>query len=439
MINLKDYRENPQKYIQGARDKGHTIDWESFDALDTEVRKLKYQIDELNAQRNTLSKQIQTMEKGGEEFLKTVKTVKTVKSAWEHLDKEYEQKYQDFYDILLSIPSPASSDVPVGTEEDNQVIKLVGEKQTFDFDPKPHREILEAKGYLDQERAVKISGSRFVIVKGKLAELQLALTQRVTQKLVKKWFELTIVPQLVREEAMMTTGFLPNEATNLYRVNPQLSTYSEFSEGPENKYKLPWEEDNLRLVWTSEVPLIGQHMNETFEAAELPKRYVWYSSCYRREAWTYGKDTKGLIRLHQFEKVEMVSFVKAEDAEKEHEMLFAIENEIFEDLWLHYQQILIASWDLGAPAAKKYDIEARFPGLSKYVEVTSTSNTTDYQTRRGGIKVKDENKKTFAFSLNGTAVALGRALACIVEQYQTAEGDIVVPEVLRKWMNGDKI
>jgi seryl-tRNA synthetase len=175
-------------------------------------------------------------------------------------------------------------------------------------------------------------------------------------------------------------------------------------------------------------------MNETLDVDTLPLRYVGYSSCYRRESGTYGKDTKGLIRLHQFEKVEMVTFVKPEDAEKEHELLFAIENEIFQELGLHYQQILIATGDLGAPAAKKYDIEAWFAGMDKYIEVTSTSNTTDFQTRRGNIKVKDGKDKYYAYSLNGTAVAMSRALACIVETYQTAEGEIRVPDCLVKYM-----
>lgn len=442
MIDLKDYRENPEKYIKGAADKGHTIDWKLFDSLDSEVRGLKFAVDELNGKRNELSKSIQSLDKSGDEFKSVVTQVQAMK--WELAEKEaaYEKAYTQFQAMLLSIPSPAFADVPVGTEHDNQVIKKIGEQASFDFEPKTHWELLEAKGYLDQDRAVKLSGSRFQIVRWWLAELQFALMQWASQKLIKKWFQLTLVPQLVREDAMRTTWFLPNDATNLYRVNPKLPHPNPLLEGKGDQIvsqDLPWEEDDLWLIGTAEVPLVGQHAGETFDVDQLPMRYCGFSSCYRREAGTYGKDTKGLIRLHQFEKVEMVSFVKPQDAEKEHELLFAIENEIFTELGLHYQQILIASGDLGSPAAKKYDIEAWFPGIGAYKEVTSTSNTTDYQTRRGNIKVKDGAEKYYAFSLNGTAVALWRALACIVETYQTAEGDIVVPEVLRPWMTKETI
>lgn len=328
------------------------------------------------------------------------------------------------------------------------------------------------------------------------------------------------MPQLVKEDAMYITGFLPNDAMNLYRVNPasghekQKERVDKFSQivkkmddvfrsdvrnkslqdlvdadndfassdlkrwfdkynndflsenesstdplpldqctynllqawhsNSQNEYahrmiNTPREEDDLWLIGTSEVPLVAQHMNEILDVSELPLRYCGFSSCYRREAGTYGKDTKGLIRVHQFEKVEMVSFCKPEDSVREHEHLREVEEEIFTELGIHFQRLLICSGDLGAPAAKKYDLEAWFPGMGVYKEVTSTSNTTDFQTRRGNIKFKDGERKEFVHSLNGTALALGRALAAIVETYQTKEGDIVVPEVLRKRMGEEKI
>lgn len=423
MIDLKDYRKNKVKYQQGATDKWHTIDWSAFDILDDDLRKAKFALDEANANRNELTKQIQVLQKSGGDFKAVIAQVQALKETIAILEVDFKSKDQAFTDIVLTVPSPALPEVPVGSEHDNQVIKYMGDKAAFDFEPKPHWEILEAKWRLDQERAVKLSGSRFQIMRGPLAELQLAISAWATQKLIKKWFDLTLIPQLVKWDALYGTGYLPNDSTNLYRVNPKTDTD-----------QTHWEEDDLRLIGTAEVALVSQHMNETLSVDELPLRYVWYSSCYRREAGTYGKDTKGLIRLHQFEKVEMVSFVKPEDAEKEHELLFAIENEIFTELGLHYQQILIATGDLGAPAAKKYDLEAWFPWLEKYVEVTSTSNTTDFQTRRWNIKVKDGKQKYYAFSLNGTAVALSRALACIVETYQTADGNIRVPPCLIPFM-----
>lgn len=423
MINLKDYRQNPAKYHKGAKDKWSTIDREQFDLLDKQTRDAKFALDEANATRNELTKQIQELQQSWGDFKSVIAQVQTLKEKITALEEVYKTNEEQFTAMVLMIPSPALDEVPIWTEHDNVIIKHIGEKPTFDFEPKTHYELLEAKGWLDQERAVKLSGSRFQIMRWPLAELQLALTSRATQKLIKKGFELTLIPQLVKDPALMTTWFLPNDSTNVYRVNPKTDSEQQSRE-----------EDDLWLIGTAEVALVSQHMNETLDVDTLPLRYVGYSSCYRRESGTYGKDTKGLIRLHQFEKVEMVTFVKPEDAEKEHELLFAIENEIFQELGLHYQQILIATGDLGAPAAKKYDIEAWFAGMDKYIEVTSTSNTTDFQTRRGNIKVKDGKDKYYAYSLNGTAVAMSRALACIVETYQTAEGEIRVPDCLVKYM-----
>lgn len=419
MIDIKDYRKNPEKYHKGAKDKGSLIDRSQFELLDVQTRDAKFSLDESNAKRNALTKQIQELQKSGGDFTSVIAEVQTLKQIITRLEEDYKHYEEQFTSMLLSIPSPALEDVPVWTEHDNVVMKYIGQKPSFDFEPKTHYELLEAKGWLDQERAVKLSGSRFQIMRGPLAELQLALTNRATQKLIKKWFELTLIPQLVKDDALITTWFLPNDSTNVYRVNPKTEINQTIRE-----------EDDLWLIGTAEVALVSQHMNETLDADSLPRRYVGYSSCFRRESGTYGKDTKWLIRLHQFEKVEMVTFVKPEDAAKEHEMLFAIENEIFQELGLHYQQILIATGDLGAPAAKKYDIEAWFAGMDKYIEVTSTSNTTDFQTRRWNIKIKNGKEKYYAYSLNGTAVAMSRALACIVETYQTAEGDIRVPDCL---------
>lgn len=429
MIDLKDYRKNPTKYHTWAINKWTEIDWELFDQLDEQVKELKLSLEEMLAQRNTLSAKVQKAQKAWEDFQGFINEVKELKWSIQATQDVLDEKTAEFKAILLRIPSPAFDEVPIGkSDEENIILETVGTIPTFDFTPKTHWELLEAKGYLDQERAVKLSWSRFQIMKWGLAELQLALTQRVIQKLIAKWFELAIVPQLVKEDALMTTGYLPNDSTNLYRVNPKTGTEQEERE-----------EDDLRLIWTAEVPLIGQHQWEVFDATDLPRRYVWYSSCFRREAWTYGKDTKWLIRLHQFEKVEMVSFVNPKDALKEHEMLREIEEEIFSDLWIPFNRIDICTGDLGAPAAKKYDLEAWFPWLDAFKEVTSTSNTTDFQTRRGNIKVKNGTEKYFAHSLNGTAVALWRALAAIVENYQTAEGDIRIPEVLQPLMNNKDV
>lgn len=426
MIDLKDYRTNPQKYIQGAEKKRVAVDRERFNVLDEQLREARQEIDEANGKRNYLSSQIDQIKRSWGDVTTIVEQVKEIKSSLQQLEEKFSWLEDEFKTILYTIPNPPLEDVPVGASEaENVVADYIGKKPEFDFEPKPHREILEAKGYTDQERAVKLSGSRFQIARAEFAKLEFALINRLIDKLSGKWFQFTLVPHLVKEDALFTTGFLPNEATNLYRVNPKSTA--------EQKER---EEDDLRLIGTAEVALVSQHMNETFDASELPLRYFGFSFCFRREAGTYGKDTKGLIRVHQFEKVEMVSFVKPEDSLKEHEYLREIEEEIFTDLGIHFQRIHICTGDTGWPAAKKYDLEARFPGIWAYKEVTSTSNTTDFQTRRGWIKFKDGDRKDFAHSLNGTAAALGRCLAAIVETYQTKEGNIRIPDVLKKYMGG---
>ncbi len=473
MIDLKDFRKDNEKYRVGAEQKWVSIDWDTFIATDEKVRHLQVEMDALKAKKNELSAQVWKMiDKSSEEFKGIVSQVWEVKKSLADLEESYLHEYSIFENILHKIPSPAISysweKLIVGTsDEQNQVLPLwddswfIGEKPDFWFTPKPHREILEAKWLIDQERAVKLSWARFQIMRGQFAQLQFALMQRVSNKLINKWFELTLVPQMVKEEALFATWYLPNDSKNLYKVNPEIkmkdevveaidiiNKMDEFQDSQEkNKIleslwtfllKNDWEHDDLRLIGTAEVPLIAQHANEIFDTDHLPLRYVGFSSCYRREAGTYGKDTKWLIRLHQFEKIEMVSFVRPEDSEKEHIMLRKIEEEIFSDLWIPFQRINICTWDLGAPAAKKYDLEAWFPGINMYKEVTSTSNTTDYQTRRANIKFKDDKSKQFVHSLNGTAVALWRALAAIVENYQTEEWDVLVPEVLKSFVNFEK-
>lgn len=424
MIDLKDLRTNIDKYKKWATDKWVHIDRDRFVAIDEEVREYKSQLDQLNAERNISTASIEKAKRAGEDMSEVIASVKKLKVAIADMEEKLSMVTREWQTLLYMIPSPAFDDVIVwSSDEENEVDAYIWKKKEFDFEPKPHREILENKWYLDQERAVKLSWSRFQILRWNMVKLQFALINRLLNKLAAKWFEQTLIPQLVKEDALFTTGFLPNESSNLYRVNPKTDTE-----------QTEWEEDDLWLIGTAEVALVSQHMNEVFLEEQLPKRYVGFSSCYRREAGTYGKDTKGLIRLHQFDKVEMVSFVDPEHSQKEHEFLREIEEEIFSDLWLHFQRINICTWDLGAPAAKKYDLEAWFPGIWSYKEVTSTSNTTDFQTRRGNIKMKKDGKKTYVHSLNGTAVALWRCLWAIVETYQTKEWDIRIPDVLQPFM-----
>jgi seryl-tRNA synthetase len=262
------------------------------------------------------------------------------------------------------------------------------------------------------ERGARTSGSRFAYLKGDLVFLQFALVQFALGKLASKGFRPVVVPVLVRDEAMYGTGFFPTDMQQVYRV----------------------EADGLNLVGTSEVPLAALHMDEILDEADLPVRYVGYSSCFRREAGAAGKDTRGIFRVHQFDKVEMFSFCAPDKSREEHDFMRSIEEELLQDLVLPYRAVNIAAGDLGAPAAKKYDLEAWLPTQGRYREVTSCSNCTDYQARRLKVRAKGDKSPYLVHTLNGTVVALGRTMIAIMENYQTEDGTVRVPAVLRPFM-----
>ncbi len=418
MIDLKDLRNNTQKYIEGAKAKNSTIDFDLILNLDKKVRKLKWELQEKLTERNKATTAIQSKMKNGENADKEKKAVKELKEIISKIQWELTETERKFNELVISIPNPCAPEVPLWKDDnENQVIFTWWEKPEFDFKPLPHREILEKRWMLDSERATKISGSRFVFIRDQLVLLEMALMQFVFQKLYKKGFRPTMGPNLVKENAMYGSWFFPADKNEVYHVNPG--------------------DDDLYLIGTSEVTSVCQHMNENIDINDLPLRYVAYSPCFRREAGSYGKDLKGFIRLHQFNKVEMVSFVKPEDSYKEHDFLVSIEEEIYQELGIPYQKMLICSGDLGAPASKKYDLEGWFPGIWKYKELTSTSNTTDYQARRINCKMVNGREKNFLHILNGTGTS-DRPVAAIVENYQTKDMRIKVPEVLQVFMGGIK-
>ncbi|MBU1682926.1 serine--tRNA ligase, partial [Patescibacteria group bacterium] len=269
---------------------------------------------------------------------------------------------------------------------------------------------------IDMEAGARTSGSRFYFLKNELVLLEFALFNWLLAKYTKKRFTPVTVPMLVKEEMMYATGFFPAEKNEIYHVNPG--------------------EDDLYLVGTSEVPLAGLHMGTPVKMDELPKRYIGYSSCFRREAGSYGKDTRGILRVHQFDKMEMFSFCHPDKSWEEHELLLSIEEEILSELGLPYQVMNICGGDLGAPAAKKYDLEVWVPTQNKYRELTSCSNCTDFQARRGGIKFKDETGTHFMHTLNGTALSSARTLIAILENFQQKDGSVKIPEVLHPYLPG---
>ncbi len=307
------------------------------------------------------------------------------------------------------VPNLPHPDAPDGQEGDGEVLRTFGRRPAFDGEPRDHVELLEAGGALDLERAAKVSGSRFAYLKAEGALLEFALVRYAIDVAGRHGHVPVIPPVLVREEAMYGTGFLPTDEQQLFRTR----------------------DDDFYLIGTSEVPLAGMHLDEVLNPAELPLRYAGYSPCFRREAGAHGKDTRGILRVHQFEKVELFSFVHPDASDAEHERILAIEEEIFAGLEIHARIVDIPVGDLGASAARKYDIEAWLPGQQAYREVTSCSNTTDYQARRLRTRIRvDGGDNLLVHTLNGTALAVQRAMIALVEQHQRADGSVVVPPAL---------
>ena len=325
-------------------------------------------------------------------------------------DDELEQE-------LLQVPNLADPTAPDGGEDDSVVLHHTGEPRQFAFPPRDHLDLGTTLDMIDMERGGKVAGTRFAYLKGDLVLLQFALVQFALQKLMTKGFRPVVPPVLVRDEAMFGTGFFPTDMQQVYRL----------------------EADALNLVGTSEVPLAALHMDEILNEADLPVRYVGYSSCFRREAGAAGKDTRGIFRVHQFDKVEMFSFCHPDRSLEEHDFMRGVEEEVLQDLGLPYRAVNIAAGDLGASAAKKYDLEAWIPTQERYREVTSCSNCTDYQARRLRCRAKGkEGGPYLVHTLNGTVVAVGRTIIAIMENYQTADGLIEVPAVLRPFLPAGK-
>ena len=330
-----------------------------------------------------------------------------LKQATADLESELDAAMRAFDDAIVGIPNLPHPDAPPGQEGDGVVVRTVGDMPSFDFDPKDHVDLLRDAGALDMERAAKVSGARFAYLLGDAVRLEFGLVQYAMDLAARHGHVPVMVPTLVRREAMYGTGFLPTDESQIFRTDDR---------------------DDLYLIGTAEVPLAGMHLDEIVDP---PIRYVGYSPCYRREAGTYGKDTRGILRVHQFEKVELFSFVTPEDSDAEHDRLLAIEEEVFTGLGLHYQVVDIPVGDLGASAARKFDIEAWMPGQQAYREVTSTSNTTDYQARRLACRYRTEDGPTaLVHTLNGTALAVQRAMIAVVETHQRADGSVALPEAL---------
>jgi seryl-tRNA synthetase len=416
MIDVSVLRERPEDLKLAMSRRGVTLDVDELGALDRERRRVRTEAEEMRSRQKEIGKSIARLT--GDERDAAIAEAGDLSDRYEARLAEADVLDDGFRKVWVTIPNIADRTAADGlTEEDAVEIKRWGDPTVFDFDFRDHVELGEALGIIDVERAAKVSGTRFGFVAGNLALLEFALVRWTMDMLIPHGFVPMLPPVLVREEALFGTGFLPGDRDQVYAMA----------------------DDDLYLVGTSEVALAAYRADEILDADDLPLRYAGFSTCFRREAGTYGKDTRGIFRVHQFDKVEMFSFVEPERSGEEHDFLLAREEEIVQALGLPYRVVNVAAGDLGASAAKKYDIEAWYPSQNRYREITSTSNTTDFQARRLRIRVKGEHGNRLVHTLNGTAVAVGRTLIAIMENYQTADGTIVVPEVLRPYAGFDEI
>ena len=399
MIDLRAARADADAYRAALARKGAAGVFDELLAADVRKRELQTQVEELRAQTKLK----------GKPTPEQLEELKAVKERLQPLEAELSSAEEGVRALLDRVPNPPAENTPDGdSEEDAVTVKQVGDPPVFDFEPRDHLELSAAHGWIDVERGSKVSGSRFVYRVGDVALLELALYRWALDRIVQKGHVPVLPPVLVRDEAMYGTGFFPSDKGDYYAVP----------------------EDDLYLVGTSEVPAAAFHGGEILDG--LPLRYVAFSTCFRREAGAAGKDTRGMFRVHQFDKVEMFVFCEPDRSRDEHERLLAIEEELVQELELPYRVLNIAAGDLGASAAKKYDIEAWFPGQSRYREITSTSNTTDFQSRRLDIRHRREAKLEHVHTLNGTAVT-ARAMIAILENFQGEDGSITVPQPLHEF------
>lgn len=407
MIDIRLIETKPEEVRTLLKKKGVDAPIEEILKLNQERKELIKEVDSLRHLQNVTSKEIQKNPTNKEALIAKIREIVPRLRELEGRLKEVEASLNK---LILSLPNLPHESVPEGKDETGNIpIKYSGNIPQFDFTPKDHLELGESLDLIDVKRAGKVSGSRFYYLKRELVILEYALVQFVTNLLMEKGFIPVIPPVLVREEILYGLGYLP--------------------ELEEQMYKIPL--DELRLAGTSEHTVVPMFKDEILDAKDLPQRFVSFSSCFRREAGAAGKDTRGILRVHQFDKLEMVSFTLPDKSWEEHEFLLSVEEEIMTKLNIPYRVVLICAGDLGFPASKKYDIEAWMPGQNRYRETHSCSNCTDFQARRLNIRYRDENGNVhYVHTLNGTALAIGRALIAIIENNQEKDGSIRVPEVL---------
>ena len=416
MIDVMILRDDPEMLRTALARRGAEFSIDDLAELDRRRRDVRHQAEQIRAEQKQAGKAIAGLQ--GDEKQTAITRAGTLSEDYKRLSVEADELDEQFDALWVQLPNIAHESAPDGTTEEDAVeIRRWGDIPQFEFEVRDHQDLGEALDIIDVARGVKTSGSRFAYLKGKAALLEFGLVRFAMDRLMEGGFIPVIPPVLVREEALYGTGFFPADREQVYAI----------------------EKDDLYLVGTSEVSLAALHLDEILEEKDLPVRYAGFSTCFRREAGTYGKDTRGIFRVHQFDKVEMFSFCHPDKSWEEHETLLAMEEGIVQALGLPYRVVNVAAGDLGASAAKKFDIEAWIPSQETYREITSCSNTTDYQARRLKARFKSERGNRLVHTLNGTTVAVGRTLLALMENFQQADGSIEIPEALRPYVGFDVI
>lgn len=412
MLDIRFIRENAERVQEAARQKGYNVSIVELLRLDDRRRKLQQEVDALRQQRNDIAAQM----KGGKPEPSLIEQGKTIKEQLAVLETELKSAEEQVGSLLKNVPNITFEDVPLGGEEDSVEVKRWGEQKTGAMD---HLDYAVKRGWVDFERGAKVAGAKFYYLKGDLALLENAITQFALDYVTRQGFTFMTVPHMVNLRTAEGAGFTPKgEGSNEYVV----------------------EGEDLTLIGTAEMPLTGYHADEILNEDDLPLLYAGYSPCYRKEAGTYGKHTRGLFRVHQFNKLEMYAFCLPEQSLDIHEKILAVEEALWQKIGISYHVVNIAAGDLGAPAAKKYDIEYWSPVDGTFRELTSCSNCTDYQANGLNIRVRRKDGTVEAVhTLNGTAVSLARSLVVILENFQNEDGTLTVPEALRPYLNGREV
>ena len=414
MLDIKFIREKPKEVQKAAKNKGVDADIEKIIAVDLNYRKAIYDVQNIHEDINLLNKKISG--RPTEEQLESAGQWKKDLRGKEKSARGFEEELRK---LLLQIPNLPKPDVKVGKDEsENEVIRANGDPTKFAFNPKDHLGLGEALDIIDVKRAVKVSGTRFGYLKNEGVLLEFALQQFAFDFLLEEGFASVIPPVLIKRDVMKKLGYMENG-------------------GGEDMFNI--QKDELFLVGTSQQSIVPMFKDEVLKKEELPKRFVGFSTCFRRESGSYGKDTRGIFRVHQFDKIEMVSFVSEEDDDSEHEYLLSLQEKLFKLLEIPYQVVKMCTEDLGFPAARKYDLEAWIPSQNMYREMTSVSTTTDFQARRLNIKYQEADEKMYVHILNGTALAIGRTIIAILENHQQKDGSVEIPKVLQKYIGKTSI